>query len=257
MGKESYVLLLTATIEVRGMSNTVLVDSEKRAQQYREAINFYLQATPYKIVFCENSGTDISNDFKGEENRLEFLTFRGNDYDKSRGKGLGEVGIIKYVLDNSQFVKVDTFVVKITGRYIYNNIQNLIRFHSFMPFKRKLVNINISPSDAFCDSRFFICPREYLVAIVNSPYVCELDERNNFFIESMLVRMFNESKSSYAIPFVIKPQGNGISGTTGYNYVEQDGVNLKYGISQLLFIIKLLKGYILNKKGNFSDYANK
>ena len=257
MKKKSYVLLLTATIKVEGMSNTVLIDSDVRAQQYKDAIFFYLKTTKCKIVFCENSGTDISDSFKGNEDRIEFLTFQGNNYDKSRGKGLGEIGIFNHVLKNSQFIKDNVYVVKITGRFIFNNIESLIRYHSLMPFKHKVVNINVTPAAAFCDSRFFICSKDYLAIVVNSQYVSMLDERNNFFIESMLVRIFNESRSVYAIPFIIKPQGNGVSGTTGYRYMEPPKVDFKYSASQFLFVLKLLWGYLFNKGGNYSDYKNK
>ena len=59
-----YILLLTACINPDGMPFTCLADVGVRKKQYIEALNFYLKNTTRKIVFVENSGTDISSSFK-------------------------------------------------------------------------------------------------------------------------------------------------------------------------------------------------
>lgn len=56
-----YILLLTACINPDGMPFTCLADVGVRKKQYIEALNFYLKNTTRKIVFVENSGTDISH----------------------------------------------------------------------------------------------------------------------------------------------------------------------------------------------------
>ena len=58
-----YILLLTACINPDGMPFTCLADVGVRKKQYIEALNFYLKNTTRKIVFVENSGTDISSSF--------------------------------------------------------------------------------------------------------------------------------------------------------------------------------------------------
>lgn len=54
-----YILLLTACINPDGMPFTCLADVGVRKKQYIEALNFYLKNTTRKIVFVENSGTDM------------------------------------------------------------------------------------------------------------------------------------------------------------------------------------------------------
>jgi hypothetical protein len=86
-----YILLLTACINPDGMPFTCLADVGVRKKQYIEALNFYLKNTTRKIVFVENSGTDISSSFKDFQHRIEFLCFDGNlCFDKRKGKGYGE-----------------------------------------------------------------------------------------------------------------------------------------------------------------------
>ena len=67
-----YILLLTACINPDGMPFTCLADVGVRKKQYIEALNFYLKNTTRKIVFVENSGTDISSSFKDFQHRIDF-----------------------------------------------------------------------------------------------------------------------------------------------------------------------------------------
>lgn len=82
-----YILLLTACINPDGMPFTCLADVGVRKKQYIEALNFYLKNTTRKIVFVENSGTDISSSFKDFQHRIEFLCFDGILI-REKGKGM-------------------------------------------------------------------------------------------------------------------------------------------------------------------------
>lgn len=57
------VLLLTGCVQPN-IKNDVLAikDVETRKNQYLEAIDWYIKNTPYKIVFCENSGYDLKSE---------------------------------------------------------------------------------------------------------------------------------------------------------------------------------------------------
>ena len=87
-----YVIVLTACINPGKMIHTSLTDVDIRRRQYEDALEFYLLQTDYPIVFVENSGTDISGDFRKfvDCGRLEFVTFQGNEeFDRKKGKGYG------------------------------------------------------------------------------------------------------------------------------------------------------------------------
>ncbi len=123
------VILLTACINPNGMAFTVLQDSDERLKQYREALDWYLHHVENKIVFVENTGYDISPMYEDviASGRLEVLTFHGNDFDKSKGKGYGEALIIEYALKNSEFLEEDLNIIKITGRLICENVAKMAK----------------------------------------------------------------------------------------------------------------------------------
>ena len=88
------------------MPFTALVDTSERLRQYREALDFYLHHTSLPIVFCENTLCDFSGDYRCylDEGRLEYITFDGNTFDKSKGKGYGEAMIMEEALNRSLFL---------------------------------------------------------------------------------------------------------------------------------------------------------
>lgn len=111
-----YILLLTACINPDGMPFTCLADVGVRKKQYIEALNFYLKNTTRKIVFVENSGTDISSSFKDFQHRIEFLCFDGNlCFDKRKGKGYGEALILEYAMAKSEFITDDVLIFRQGG----------------------------------------------------------------------------------------------------------------------------------------------
>ena len=71
------VLLLTGCVQPN-IKNDVLAikDVETRKNQYLEAIDWYIKNTPYKIVFCENSGYDLKSEMAIRGGRqIEYLSF--------------------------------------------------------------------------------------------------------------------------------------------------------------------------------------
>lgn len=123
---ENIVILMTACVFPNDTKGTALQAPSIRKKQYLDAIDFYLRETPLKIVFCENSGTNLWDEIvsKGKNTRLEYLSFNCEGY-RNKGKGFGEAKIIQYAISNSQFIKDASFIIKITGRIIVKNINKL------------------------------------------------------------------------------------------------------------------------------------
>lgn len=230
------VILMTATVSPNGMSLTKLQDAETRKAQYLHAIEHYLEHTKCKIVFCENTGTDIYDEIKSLEKfeRLEYLTFNQN-YRKDLGKGYGEALIIKYALNNSEFLKHAEYVIKITGRVIIENVDELL---NLTPTSRNILAVEYS-SIIFAVSVCFMAPKYTLLKCATDQIrICE---KNNIdeLIEKTLSDTFINSSDLRITEFF--PQINGISGTSGYPYINEPIFQRKlnhYGVLVLVYKIK-------------------
>ena len=214
--KRSYVILLTACVNPGGMPFTVLNDTSERLRQYREALDFYLNETTLPIVFCENTLCDFSEDYKEyiASGRLEYITFDGNNFDKSRGKGYGEALIMEEAFRHSRLLDQCNFVVKITGRLIVRNISQLVKDN------RRMFTDTIQtfyPNNNMADSRLVILPK--LFCIVD--FLARKDSINDtegYYFEHLLYDTIISRKKYVYIPFLHVPLIDGVSGSTGNVY---------------------------------------
>lgn len=124
----SHLLFLTACVNPNGMAYTALSDTGIRLKQYQDALKWYLENTMFPILIVENTGYDFSHDFKShvESGRLKCLTFQGNDFDRSLGKGYGEAKIMEYGFSHASDFLKDKTIVKLTGRLICTNLNKII-----------------------------------------------------------------------------------------------------------------------------------
>lgn len=216
MGKFDTFILLTATVNPNGMSYTALQDRTAREKQYRDSLSFYLENTDSKIVFCENSGTDLSSGYRKyiAEGRIEFLTFNGNDYDKKLGKGYGEAKIILYAISNSVFIKniKDCYIVKITGRVIVRNICDILN--------RRILNLNnIIMCDFMGDSSIytmiFISPLKWIRNV--NYHLNEINDTKGVTFEQIMYKILLNT-DCIVLPFSPSPIIRGVNGSSGLRY---------------------------------------
>lgn len=223
INRKNITLLLTACINPNGMSYTVLQDPNERKIQYEEALNYYLTKTKCKIVFVENTGTYIGDKFQEaiDSNRLEFITFNGNNYSRSLGKGHGEALIIEKAFSKSLFLKESAIVAKITGRLKIMNIQKLLQEATF---KSQSTVFGIYEwNENYIKSNFFIAPtsfyKEYFLNMKD-----QINDSKHVWFEHVLYQAVN--KWLYAGQnfhwFYHLVEINGISGTTGLSYTQHD-----------------------------------
>lgn len=228
--KRRYVILLTACVNPGGMTFTVLTDTSERLRQYREALDFYLLETTLPIVFCENTLCDFSEDYKEyiTSGRLEYITFDGNNFDKSRGKGYGEALIMEEAFRHSRLLDQCNFVVKITGRLIVRNISQLVKDN------RRMFTDTIQtfyPNNNMADSRLVILPK--LFCIVD--FLARKDSINDtegYYFEHLLYDAVISRKKYIYVPFLHVPLIDGVSGSTG-NLYKSD--NVKYNHHRFAF----------------------
>ena len=214
------ILLLTACINPDGMPFTCLADVGVRKKQYIEALNFYLKNTTRKIVFVENSGTDISSSFKDFQHRIEFLGFDGNlCFDKRKGKGYGEALILEYAMAKSEFITDDVLIFKLTGRLQLININRLIHYMDKLSPSKNFVCV-VPPQNNSVDSRCFVCNKYYLENIFLKDKF-HIDDSVGYYFEHLLFDSLRQNKGKiriHKIPFFL--YWRGISGSLGDRLIE-------------------------------------
>lgn len=215
------VLLLTSCVNPNGMELTVIQDPQVRLAQYLTAIQFYLTNTTNKIIYVDNSLTDLSQYFEKERinGRIEFLCFDGNKYEKSKGKGYGEALIIEHAIKCSKFLTEETMICKITGRLIIRNINRILKC-----IKRDdciYANIDYNRKWGYeCISTVFVSPpcflRNYFLKDKEM-----IDDSKYYIFENHLFSSMKEwtnnkyKHKEFLYPFLYE----GVSGSTGKQYV--------------------------------------
>ena len=214
--KRRYVILLTACVNPGGMPFTVLNDTSERLRQYRDALDFYLRETTLPIVFCENTLCDFSNEYKEHisSGRLEYITFDGNNFDKSKGKGYGEALIMEEAFRHSKLLSQCDIVVKITGRLIVRNISQLVKDN-----RRMMTNTiqTFYPHDKMIDSRLVILPK----SLCHNDFLAKknsINDTQGYFFEHLLYDTIISRKKYVFVPFLHVPLIDGMSGSTGNLY---------------------------------------
>lgn len=216
---DNKIILLTGCINPNGMTKTVIQDPEARKQQYILAINYYLNNTHYPIIFIENTNTDISGGFEQCVNnkRIEFITFNGNDFNKALGKGYGEAIMIDYAIKKSILIQESSFIIKITGRLIVENIEELTS-------EMKLSNCvyaNMVRGNCGLERKsfFFGASVKFLRDYFLANKEC-IDESINVYFERHLYNeclIWKEAgglSKEFKHPIIVK----GVSGSTGKDY---------------------------------------
>lgn len=215
--KKDVIIFLTCCVNPKGMSFTQINDIKIRAEQYYEAINFYLDNTSYRILIVENTLFNLPNIFL-DNNRIEYLTFDGNNFNKELGKGYGEALIIEHALNNSNFLKKnkESYIIKITGRLSTLNVNKLI---DSLPDKNKgYISANITWKQNLAYSYFFISNFKFLKKIVEKKDFIN-DSKGNYF-ESLLVQTIKKmNKNGLHFLCLSEPiRIKGVSGSTGNRY---------------------------------------
>jgi hypothetical protein len=129
------IVFLTATITVKDhVGNTVRRDPAVRRRDYENALRCWLE-TPgnFQIVFCENSGSDLSSlqtlceQHNPYRRQVEFLSFDAPAYAPHKGKGYGEMLILEHALKHSRLIQPQSPLIKVTGRHYMKNFSALLQ----------------------------------------------------------------------------------------------------------------------------------
>lgn len=226
---------------------------------YIDAIQWYLSNTPYDIVFCENSGTDLSEYFPDEQ-RLDILTFIAeNNPNEDQSKSSKELSIIKYAYDHSSKIVPGKLFVKITGRLKYLNIVDTIN--------RMKIPANLAETEFICcdlgktnlwsDSRFFFFTYPFFKRMFAKQSQINIRYEFERMLGSCVYQMLqNNDGAFYYIPM---PQRiSGIGGGVGISYditdAQYNKALRKHRVIKRLFDLGILPRF---RRSHIEMYGNK
>jgi hypothetical protein len=223
-----FALLLTASVDPKGMPGITQTDPVEREATYADCLRFYLQNDPRvrRIIFAENSGWPL-NRFHEEvaannphAKEVELLSFNCNDYPRERGKSYGELILMKNAIGASRLAGLSRYIGKMTGRNLLFNLTELldcvtrdfellcdIRDHNFYQLLR------MPDCGHHCDSRFFVFTREFfdrhLVPICDGETLA-----SGYPIESILFDLVKRLEKTEPIikRFRVEPEYAGAAG---------------------------------------------
>lgn len=184
---EDIVVLLSGTVDTKEMELVERKDPSVREKDYIESLSFW-RGQGLKIVFCENSGWDLSkirNEISGDA-AVEILQFEGQNFPKNLGKGYGEMGIIKFAFAHSEFIGNARMVIKVTGRYRVRNFRTFLEFILKHSGSYDLV-CNLEKNLSWADSRFFMAKREFFSEYFFG-YHQQIDDSKKSYFEHALAK---------------------------------------------------------------------
>jgi hypothetical protein len=216
-------LLLTATIHCKDTPFIKRQDPEIRESDYRWAVEGWMGVEGYDtFLFCENSGADLSRleKYAASINRfghnLVFLSLKDNSRSSERGKGYGEMEIIRHAIERLKDRASDQMLVKVTGRY---RARNAAHFFSQLPSMHGEIICSIGENLTFTDSRLFAislgCARDHLL-----PRQEEINEFEHKYFEHALSDAVHETilAGGKWFPLPCDPSLYGFEGTDGTRF---------------------------------------
>lgn len=226
--EQDLALLLTATIDIKGMPKAYPTVPEQRQEDYYNSLKYYITHHPRirKIVFVENSGYPLDrvreavreNPYQKE---VEFISLTCNDFPRKFGKGYGESLLIEQGFANSNLIREVKYIAKITGRIYLLNLTEILEnvrdyYDCLCDFKdqgyilkRIFGEKTASPNS---DTRFLVFSKE-----VYWQYFQPLHQQHKqgcFYFETQYYQAIRQAQNEFKVisRFPIEPKFRGIAG---------------------------------------------
>jgi hypothetical protein len=197
---EQTCVILTGTVLPNAIYGLDADDFALRKAQYLLAMRFYRTTLKHPIIYIDNSGYDFKNDAdfarQFAEMDIELIEFPRSAH-PSKGKGFQEFEMLNHVvgLYQSKF----TSFIKITGRYIYTNIEELMQ----TPGNYKLlIDRHIRFSSAI--TSLFRCDFDFYLKFLNDAYLLA-DDATGEYIEKVLYKILKNAPKNTVSSFYRNP----------------------------------------------------
>lgn len=168
-------------------------DWRKRRSEYIDAIKYYTKFS--KVYFLENSTYDLLNDanFSCHENFRYFKFRPSNQFEK--GKGYQEFQMLDEFVKHK--LKEDCFV-KITGRYIYENFDEIF---SFILKEKNRYDLIVDTSTRFkkAYTGLFYVKKDVYIQRLQDLYL-EMDDSKDIWAEHIIYKTLKNIHSYIFFP---------------------------------------------------------
>lgn len=185
------VILLSATIKPFMDTFMAARSIEERETDYYNAAEFYLKKG-FKVVFVENSMYESKRIFDLKMTFPDFEILQFESTTSHLGKGHGEKQLMDYAIQHSNLLSESDYLLKITGRYI---VENICEFIDGLGDKLQPVYINFLRDLTWGDTRVLLMGKSFYREIF-SPFCDQyLDEKNNVILERVFARSVHHHMS--------------------------------------------------------------
>ncbi|MBB6327816.1 hypothetical protein FHS59_003459 [Algoriphagus iocasae] len=227
----STVLLLTSTISPQDFNFVGRKGVHNREDDYFSAVSFYCKFN-LPIVFIDNSNyrSDRIEKIIFNNSESEYLLFESKQ--SFKGKGHGELEILKYGLENSNILNKYQNIIKISGRL---TISNFFEFYSKLDLNLSIHYCNYSREFSWVDTRIMILNKSFIKNYLFPTMDKFLNESENVFFEKAYARSIHlyQYDGGRISLWPAYPLYNGFNG--------ESGKKIKFSL------IKKFKYYLFNK----------
>jgi hypothetical protein len=232
--EDGFALLLTASIDPKGMPGVTRPDPRARERDYADALSYYITRHPRvrKVVFVENSNwpLDSIREAAGADNphgkEIEFVSLDCNDFPRHLGKSYGEFLLLDRAMEASRLARAARFVGKLTGRNYLLNLTRIlertpdtfgllmdIRDHGIYEFFR------IPYNGHHADTRLLVFTHAFYQRFIRGRYQ-DLDDSKPYMAEDLFYDLAkNEPSAAQVIRRLpIEPEYRGLAGHWNKDY---------------------------------------
>jgi hypothetical protein len=232
------LVFITATINCGQTPHVKRRDPKEREQDYLNAFRTWMSVDcNADIIFCENSEADLSSfreaaaEHKGDTT-VQLISFDGNAGAQNKGKGHGEIEMLRYAFDVMPELKDYRYIIKVSGRYrIANSLEIIRRIREMSADLICDIHANLTYGDTKT-----VAFRPHVALSHLIPYQEELDEARGVIIEHLMARCLHRTLlagGSWA-PLPCTPICDGISGTWNAPQRGTQLYRIKQGIKRRL-----------------------
>jgi len=234
-------ILITSSI-IPHDTGVKLLDPQKRLFHAIESIEQWIRVAPEsRLVLCDGSGFDFEPIIRERfsKARIECLTFNNDESIVSTyGRGYGEGEIIKFALNNSQFLRETTAFAKCSSKLWVENYAMCARnFDNSCAFQGVFTHVFSMTKPAVLeqvDTRFYFMNREFYSKNFIDAHKA-IDLKNGCGLEDVFFKILMELKQAEFLlprPLQIRGVGGGIGTYYKYNYIRLIKENLRLEISK-------------------------